>query len=69
MGNVQLCRIGLLMQNMQESQRGLSEYVPKYAPFWHLKCAHPQPLHLIGRIFAPKCGWRYKLPEHMLRFV
>eukprot|EP00983_Pelagomonas_calceolata_P124094 1161073-Pelagomonas_calceolata.AAC.1 len=47
-------------------QRGLSERIPKYAPFLHLKCVHSQPLHMIGAILALKCSWRYKLPEHML---
>eukprot|EP00983_Pelagomonas_calceolata_P085202 1156506-Pelagomonas_calceolata.AAC.2 len=51
------------------SQMGLPQHVPKYAPFLPFKCAHPQPLHLIGTIFAKQCseGWHYKLPEHMLR--
>eukprot|EP00983_Pelagomonas_calceolata_P051573 1142473-Pelagomonas_calceolata.AAC.7 len=34
-----------------------------------VQCAHPQPLHLIGTIVALKCSRRYKLPEHVLRFV
>eukprot|EP00983_Pelagomonas_calceolata_P051380 1142381-Pelagomonas_calceolata.AAC.6 len=33
------------------------------------RCAHSQPLHLIGTILALKCSWRSKLPEHMLRFA
>eukprot|EP00983_Pelagomonas_calceolata_P115889 1160247-Pelagomonas_calceolata.AAC.28 len=43
--------------------------MPKYAPFLHLKCAHPQPFDPTGTICALKCSWRYKLPEHMLRFL
>eukprot|EP00983_Pelagomonas_calceolata_P086686 1156806-Pelagomonas_calceolata.AAC.4 len=43
--------------------------MPKYAPCLHVKCAHPQPFDLIGTFFALKCSWRYKLPEHMVRFV
>eukprot|EP00983_Pelagomonas_calceolata_P075009 1152809-Pelagomonas_calceolata.AAC.2 len=72
-------RIRALQQNLRMAslkgsllgnfQRGLSENMPKYAPFSHLKCAHPQPFDLIGTSFALKCSWHYKLPEHMLRFV
>eukprot|EP00983_Pelagomonas_calceolata_P035283 1103477-Pelagomonas_calceolata.AAC.2 len=36
---------------------------------YFLKPAHPQPLHPIGTNLALQCYWRYKLPEHMLRFV
>eukprot|EP00983_Pelagomonas_calceolata_P055013 1143940-Pelagomonas_calceolata.AAC.1 len=50
-------------------QRGLSEQIPKYAPFLHLKCVNSQPLHVIEPIFTLKCSWRYKLPKHMLKFV
>eukprot|EP00983_Pelagomonas_calceolata_P037521 1136364-Pelagomonas_calceolata.AAC.2 len=48
------------------SVRRSAEHVPKYAPFLHLKCAHSQPLHLVGTILALECSWHYKLPEHML---
>eukprot|EP00983_Pelagomonas_calceolata_P120113 1160675-Pelagomonas_calceolata.AAC.10 len=34
-----------------------------------VRCAHSQPLDLIGTTQALKCSWRYKLPELMLRFV
>eukprot|EP00983_Pelagomonas_calceolata_P119335 1160595-Pelagomonas_calceolata.AAC.4 len=46
---------------------GLPEDMPEYAPFSDLKCAHPQPLHLIGTTL--KCSWRYKLPEYLLKIV
>eukprot|EP00983_Pelagomonas_calceolata_P007444 243273-Pelagomonas_calceolata.AAC.1 len=53
-------------QRYNKCERGLSENMPKYAPFLHLKCARPQPFDPIGTMFALKCSWRYKLPEHML---
>eukprot|EP00983_Pelagomonas_calceolata_P092503 1157673-Pelagomonas_calceolata.AAC.4 len=48
-----------LTSALKHFQRRLTEHVPKYAPFVHLKCAHPQnPLHLIGITLALECSWR-----------
>eukprot|EP00983_Pelagomonas_calceolata_P125801 1161239-Pelagomonas_calceolata.AAC.2 len=53
----------------QGASKGSAKHALKCAPFLHLKCAYSQPLHLIENILAQKCSWRFKLPEHMLRFV
>eukprot|EP00983_Pelagomonas_calceolata_P056065 1144426-Pelagomonas_calceolata.AAC.10 len=58
-----------IAQSKPRCQRGSAKHVPKYAPSLCFKCAHSQPLHLIWTSFALKHSWRYKLPEHMLRFV
>eukprot|EP00983_Pelagomonas_calceolata_P056986 1144878-Pelagomonas_calceolata.AAC.3 len=57
----------LITLGSRNLQRGPTEHVPKYAPFLHSKCTHPQPLHLIGAVLAVQCSWHYKLPEHVLR--
>eukprot|EP00983_Pelagomonas_calceolata_P071230 1151141-Pelagomonas_calceolata.AAC.1 len=33
------------------------------------ECAHPHPFDPIGAVFALKCSWHCKLPEHMLKFL
>eukprot|EP00983_Pelagomonas_calceolata_P119803 1160641-Pelagomonas_calceolata.AAC.1 len=35
-----------------EWQRGSAKHVPRYAPVLHFKCAHSQPLHLMGTNWA-----------------
>eukprot|EP00983_Pelagomonas_calceolata_P051841 1142589-Pelagomonas_calceolata.AAC.3 len=57
-------------QTQHEARNVLREDVSSNVRYMRLlKCAHPQPLHLIGTTVALECSWRYKLPEHVLRFV